>query len=682
MKRASVLVLLTCALLLLLLPVATARAATTAYDLALDKLVADGYPQGIEGYLDGLGTSSLGFRLAGTSADNDAATYLADEMEAVGLQNVRLEPVPVDAWGVKEASVTVGALTFVGSQFAGVPPTGAGGVTGEVVYVGNGTAAEFDAAGDVTGKLVVVDSALDMWWLNFPGAEAALRGAKGVIMTYGPDSSPWYEFSASLGGNDGEYLTTSAPMVYISRADGAWLKAELKKGPVTATMTSEADVQMAADGGTGYNVVGELPGSSASPEKVLIASHHDAHFRAGLDDTGAVAAEMAMAKAMVMSGYTPRHTIVFMITTGEEFGYTNCWFDWSIGAWYAITHTHPEWAGQIRGFLNLEAMARTGARMTMRTSAEMVPWLATSARRSAAWLPYGYNVSYPAHTWNDEWTFTAAGVPSVTFGATGDGYDYIYHTDMETKSLVDWSYVAGAGKFVGMLQRRLDSGILPYSLAKRADDLAQSVGAPGVLTGAIAAGANKTTVLRLSAAASSLQLAAARYEARRAHIPASHAAAVTAKIIAIEKELLSNFTALDAWDYTCYPHQQVIYDALQLKGAIAALTLSPHKPAKALTAISNVGTMWYGLQVSNQVYGDWLALRAPGYPLLTWGAQGHRAMEPDLTAQYLLVKQGKYAAAAAGLKPVRMAEVADLNARLAAMTKTANHLAKLVNELR
>ncbi|HJW75252.1 MAG TPA: hypothetical protein VJ787_06230, partial [Thermoleophilia bacterium] len=63
--------------------------------------------------------------------------------------------------------------------------------------------------------------------------------------------------------------------------------------------------------------------------------------------------------------------------------------------------------------------------------------------------------------------------------------------------------------------------------------------------------------------------------------------------------------------------------------------------------------MWYGLQVSHQVYTDWLALRAPGYERLTWGAQGQRAMEPGLSAEYGLIEQSKYADALATLKPLR-----------------------------
>jgi hypothetical protein len=37
---------------------------------------------------------------------------------------------------------------------------------------------------------------------------------------------------------------------------------------------------------SGFNVVGELPGSLGPAQKVLVAAHHDAYFRAGLDDTG------------------------------------------------------------------------------------------------------------------------------------------------------------------------------------------------------------------------------------------------------------------------------------------------------------------------------------------------------------------------------------------------------------
>jgi hypothetical protein len=88
------------------------------------------------------------------------------------------------------------------------------------------------------------------------------------------------------------------------------------------------------------------------------------------------------------------------------------------------------------------------------------------------------------------------------------------------------------------------------------------------------------------------------------------------------------------------------------------------------------------LLLSNDVYKEYLAMRAPGYELLTWGAQGHRAPEPDLTAEYRLIEAGKYADAAASLKPLRDSEVAELNARLAKMTRTLERLVPMVNALK
>jgi type IV pilus biogenesis protein CpaD/CtpE len=102
-------------------------------DQAVDQLVADGYPQQQNAYLNGLGSCDLGFRITGTPAEKQAAQHVADELEAMGMSNVRLEKVPVDAWEFKGASVAVGGRTMKASSFAGAPGTPADGITGEVV---------------------------------------------------------------------------------------------------------------------------------------------------------------------------------------------------------------------------------------------------------------------------------------------------------------------------------------------------------------------------------------------------------------------------------------------------------------------------------------------------------------------------------------------------------------------
>jgi hypothetical protein len=386
--------------LALILPAAAAADGTLTHDQAIDYLFAAGYPGNIETYLNNLGTSPLGYRLAGTPADNQAARYIADKLSAMGLRKVHLEKVPVDVWDVRGASVTVGGTESQCSQFAGVPGV-AEPITADVVYLGNGLATDY-AHADVKGKIVLVDSAMESFWFNLQGAEATRHGAAAVILTSNysdpdPDypSFPWYSWAAdALGGNDGEYDMGWAPFIYLSQQDGDALKADIAAAgpaPLRATFTSDVRITMADDGSFGYNVVATLPGSAHNGQKVLLNAHHDAHLRPGLDDTGAVAETLAMAKAMTLSHFQPERDIVFLFDTAGEFGYTNIWYDWSIGAWHFITRARPLWAGKIAAMWSIELMAREGAKLDMNTAPELATWLDANAAagQKSGLLPNG-----------------------------------------------------------------------------------------------------------------------------------------------------------------------------------------------------------------------------------------------------------------------------------------------------
>ena len=362
MRRLTFLLITACLLLLLLPAMGQAKPCRTmSFDQAIDQLFARGYPQAINRHLVVMpGTNHrLGFSWAGTWADDAKARWLAGQMRAIGLKNVHLEPVPVDVFDFKSASVTIGHRRMVASTFAGIRPTPRRGLTAQVVYAHEGRAQDFDAldaAGiDVEGKLVLVDADPINFWMNFPAGEATFRGAIGVIFTFGPTTAPYWSCAPdALASFDGCYDMRYVPAVYIAQQDGDWLRGQLDSsgvGPV-ANMKLIEKVQMATEGGTGYNVVGDLRGTRQGRSFVLFASHHDVHFRAATDDAANVADNMAIAKAMVMSGYQPKHTVRFMVTTAEEFGYTDAWNDWCIGAWYAINVAHPDWAGKIRAFFN------------------------------------------------------------------------------------------------------------------------------------------------------------------------------------------------------------------------------------------------------------------------------------------------------------------------------------------
>ena len=654
---------------------------SSKFGRAVDDLFGRSYPQTLEMYFCSLGTNpELGFRWAGTTAERAVGERVAAEMRAMGLEKVRLEPVPVDVFEFTKASLTADGRTLVASTIAGVSPTAAEGISAPVVYVKSGTAADFDAASDVAGKLVLLDLRLSSWWFSWPAFEAAHRGALGVICTYTPEDAKYFSINdQALGSFDGQYDLDAPPWIYICRREGDWLKSLIKSGPLTATLLLEEKVTLARDGGTAYNVIGEIPGSRGDGQMILLAAHQDAHFRAGADDTAALVNMLTIAKAMRESGYRPESTVVFLATTGEEFGYTNAYYEWLTGAWWAATRAHPEWAGRVRGMLNLETQAIKGAPLALRSNPELKPWLARLASRRADLLPSGFALLTPVNSWNDQWTFTAAGIPSVKVEASGDAYDALYHSNFETADQVDWAYLAKVAKFVFRAADELDRGLLPYSLRARSEDLEAAVREAELLK----AGANPETVSRLEAARTAFRKAAADFEARAASLPEAHVEAVNGGLLEIEKELNSRLTALSPADddATIYPHELVLRDAQGLAAALDALkSPRPDRPA-ALKALAGTYLTRLGLLFSYPVYLKQLARLDPDFERITWGGQGRLPKPLDVIPEYREIEAGDYQGAMTSLEAKRRTLLDELNRRLDEMADAIEHATQRLESL-
>jgi hypothetical protein len=370
---------------------------------------------------------------------------------------------------------------------------------------------------------------------------------------------------------------------------------------------------------------------------------------------------------MKTSGYKPQHDIVFLLTTGEEFGYTNCYYDWCTGAWYAITHAHANWPGRLRAILNIEGMTRTGVPLVMRSNEELRPWVEKLAIVSdnEGLLPYSSQIQTPVWSWTDQWTFAAAGVPSIVFSTIDSWYTHnIYHTNFETQALIDWPYLGDAAKVIFRAEQGADSGLLPYSLTPRADSLAAAVSGSDLL----AAGADPVAVARLTADVAHFKTAAAAYDTSIPTIAASRVRAANKTLLAVEKCINRNFTALNDGDFTIYPHQQVLVDVQGLNAALAALQASPVDASGALTALSGVAATWEGLYFSYQVFLKDMTRHAAGYYRLAWGGQGHLAKYLNVMPQYGQIEAGKFATALTGLTSLRKGEISDLNGRLAKMS--------------
>ncbi len=685
MRRTTLILLL--ALVALLAVPAAAQAIT--FDKAVDKLVDQGYPQSVIKKIRSHGTNSLGFWPGGTEANDDVARYIARQMRAVGLQRVRLEGVPVDEWEMRGAWVKVNGRRMIASQWGGVRGTPERGLTGELVYVGTGSRDEIAAAGDVRGKVLLVDLDAYSWWPNYVQMEAKLAGAKAMVLTHAPyDIDPSAEYFTqldALGCFDGETDYANTPFVYVSRRNGDALRAELQSAtePVMATVKSDVKVRFADRGGRGFNVVGVIPGTTHKRQLVVVSAHHDAWFRAALDDTSAVGAALTMARAMEMSGYRPERTIVFLMTTAEEFGYTDAWYDWLVGSWWAITKEHTDWPGRVAGQINLEWQGLREGWYQVRTNPEMKPWVQSVFDANPDLNPYGIEpgvgIRSKVFCWNDQWPFTAAGVPSVYLVTKSDDYRGMwYHTNYDAPSLIDWEYYAKniklAARFVDGLVAP-EGGVLPYHFGSRATQLAGTVDAAGM----VARGVNEEVVGDFAADLDFFSQAAAAFDAGKDMIAPADRAAANIKLMRVQKWINSSMTALDQWDTTVYPHQQVYDDFAYLDDAVAAVD-ADDKDA-ALTAVGSVGQVWIAQYFSVPVYLRHLEVIRPTYRRVVWGAQGHLPPYPQLHRELALLEDGELAAARPSLAAKRTALRKDLERRLVRMGDVLNRSATVLEQI-
>ncbi|MEM1540655.1 MAG: M28 family metallopeptidase [Candidatus Bathyarchaeia archaeon] len=568
----------------------------------------------------------LGFRATGTPQDYETASFIAKQMKEIGLVNVALEPVPVDAWEFSGAWLTInGGKTYIASSYGGVPGTDKDGITAEIVYVGKGLRPDYErlkADGiSVSGKLVLAYWSPEDAWINMIGHEATIHGALGVIL-YNPPGGAYAQAPNALPSFDACYSSDFVPLIGISKEAAAEILELMKKGPVVGTMVSLVELYQSE----GWNTIGYIPGKR-SDEYIIFGAHHDAWFFGALDDTGGVAAMMTLARAIKDSGYQPERTLIFTTNTAEEYGCTDAYYDWLIGAWWRITRAHPEWQKKAVAFLNFEGMAFTGAPLEVRVVQELKSFIKRELGRNRKFLPYGWSVT-EVYSWADDWPYAAAGVPTIYFAASFTSPSYPYHTQLDTVDIMDWSYLENIMKFCTRVIVDLDQApIQPYNFETRAENLLDRLNANLMK----AAGIDPKPIL--TEANKFLKVAREFNRVDKKRVPPELADAVQQKIREAARILLSSFTALNVWDYTIYPHEQVELDVTHLRLAIKALEMGD--PTTAMRELEWwVSNNWYAPRVSYEVFKRELEHHSPEWPKLNWGGQAHLAPFIDLWQEY------------------------------------------------
>ena len=606
----------------------------------------------------------LGYRPAGSRAEFETGEMLKQEMEAIGLSDVRKDAVKVDGWEFKKAvlsysgedgtrhEIQLGAYqtTFVTD----------GPKEFSLMYLGKGTAADYEGK-DVTGKLVLVDiNQRDEWWINYPVYQAHLKGAAALIAVQ----------SGGYGEIDDEALNAqdiagpeNAPAFSISRKDADPLK-ELLERTAEMTVTLDADSRVTRDCTT-YNIVGSIPGRH--PDRmVLLSAHYDSYFSGFQDDNTAIALMFGIAKALLASGVTPNNTIVICAMAAEEWGVVDSNFDWSTGAYEQVFTAHPEWVGKVIADLNFELPALAhGTRARIRSCYEytrfLEEYLSELPDLTQAY-PEETRVTSPIETWSDDFSMAIAGIPSMVNDFTGGSFmETHYHSQFDNDAFYDEQVYRLHHELFALLIMALDETcVIPLCSApvmKRALDgynasseiLRSFVAMDLISPMTLASLAEKISDLEkmLSDAA---DVAESRYESRRSlnsHYRAllaegrqKEAECLYLESREAEKEALRRFkyaqdelVRIDWYGNVHYPHEILLQNIRLIGGAIA--NLKEQNLSSALRKLYQVDNNAYAFMFDEEVYNHFTdyVLNQP-QDRLKWG---YRRLMPHENI-YALVK--------------------------------------------
>lgn len=403
---------------------------------------------------------ALGYRTAGSRAEYDTGNMLAEEMRAIGLEDVAKDAVNLDSWEFQKAVLRF--RTLDGSPVEcqlGAYQTNFdthGSKEYPVVYAGRGTAADYSGL-DVRGKLVLVDiNQRDEWWINFPVYQAYKMGAAALIAVQEGGYGEIHDEALNAQDIAGP---AEAAAFSMSRADARKLKQVLREhGEATAEFEARTVVKRNQ---TSYNIVGKIPGKN--PERMIVLSaHYDSYFSGFQDDNAAVAMIFGIARALLRSGYHPQNTLVFCAVAAEEWGITNSKYDWSTGAYEQVFTAHPEWQGRVIADLNFELPAHAhGSRDAIRCVYEYKDfihrWLEENIRVEPEIYPGGIQVLCPVETWSDDFSFAISGIPSmVNDFSAGPFMETHYHSQFDNESFYQEPVYAFHHRLYGRLVMAFD----------------------------------------------------------------------------------------------------------------------------------------------------------------------------------------------------------------------------------
>lgn len=256
--------------------------------------------------LQGIADAHDGNRAAGTSGYDASVDYVAEALRAKGFE-VQTPEFDVRVFRSEPGTVSVGGTDFGARALEYSTGTSGSGVTARLVAAPaeespGCTVEDYDGL-DVSGAVVLVDRG------RCPFGEkatvAADLGAVGIVIADNVDEE-------RMGGTLGDDTSVTVPVVSVSKADGAQLRAR----PGEATIRVQAEMREL----TSRNVIAQTA-TGSTENVVMVGAHLDSVPEGpGINDNGSGVAAVLETALQLGSSPPVANAVRFAFWGAEEIG--------------------------------------------------------------------------------------------------------------------------------------------------------------------------------------------------------------------------------------------------------------------------------------------------------------------------------------------------------------------------
>ncbi len=412
---------------------------------------------------------SFGSRAGGTPGERKAAEHLAAKLREYGLENVHLHEYEWNGWIRGTIDMQVTAPVKEPLEGISLVTTQTAVIEGEVLYLGHGTPAEYEAAEDkIKGKIVMINAKSPPYLRIMHRMErfsmAYERGAIGMLWMRG---EPGFLYETGSLRADAYAEMPGATISYEAGQRLLWLAKHYAK-PVRVKI----DVKNTCKRLPSWNVVGDIPGAT-EPEKIIIAGAHvDGHDIAvgAMDDAAGACVVWEAARALARHKGKFAKTLRFIGFSNEE----PC----LVGALHYVAD-HMAEMKNIDFMWNLDGAGRPGSKdIALMGFSELLPYF----RGIAKDMMHPMIVDNKISMYSDMFPFFLKGVPSGYFNVMEQqsltrGWG---HTIADTLDKVSLRGLQGDAVQLARILARMASGTGPIAKHKTEKQVKELLEAEGL----------------------------------------------------------------------------------------------------------------------------------------------------------------------------------------------------------